>query len=90
MGVLDSSDGGSGYVAINTVQSTIETLKGMYPTFGGVFGWEYFDAGNTDGDAQPYQWVASIREALYGTIASKKRMFVRTRSRREIMRERIS
>ena len=71
MGILDSPNDGSGYVDTATVQSTVSSLKAKYPSFGGVDGWEYFDAGVGDGDAQPYQWVQAIGSAVFGT-ASKR------------------
>jgi hypothetical protein len=71
MGILDSPNDGSGYVSTSTVQSTVSSLKSKYPTFGGVDGWEYFDAGVGDGDAQPYQWVQAIGSSVFGT-ASKR------------------
>jgi hypothetical protein len=67
MGVLDSPNDGSGYVATSTVESTVSSLKAKYPTFGGVDGWEYFDAGVADGDSQPFQWVQSIGRSVFGT-----------------------
>jgi hypothetical protein len=71
MGVLDSSNDGSGFVPLATVTKTIASLKAKYPTFGGVDGWEYFDAGANDGDAQPFQWVQSIGAAVFGTSAKR-------------------
>lgn len=79
MGVLDSPTDGSGYVDTATVESTVSSLKSKYPTFGGVDGWEYFDAGSGDGDAQPYQWVQAIASSLSGT-ASKRAVKARTAS----------
>lgn len=71
MGVLDSPTDGSGYVATSTVQSTAASLLAKYPTFGGVDGWEYFDAGSGDGDAEPYQWVQAIASSLFGTASRR-------------------
>jgi hypothetical protein len=36
-----------------------------------VDGWEYFDAGSSDGLAQPWQWTKQIGNALIGK-ASKR------------------
>jgi hypothetical protein len=71
MGVLDSPNDGSGYVDTSTVEATIASLKAKYPTFGGVDGWEYFDAGAGDNDAEPYEWDQAIGGAL-GTTSAKK------------------
>lgn len=69
MGVLDSPTDGSGYVNTATVKSTISNLKAKYPSFGGVDGWEYFDAGSGDGNAQPFQWVQAIGASVFGAPA---------------------
>lgn len=71
MGVLDSPTDGSGYVSTATIESAASNLKSKYPSFGGVDGWEYFDAGSGDSDAQPSQWVQAIASSLFG--ASSKR-----------------
>jgi hypothetical protein len=71
MGILDSPNDGNGYVDTSTVVSVIGELKAKYPTFGGVDGWEYFDAGYGDGDAQPWQWDKEIGAALAGTAANR-------------------
>ncbi|KAF7932920.1 uncharacterized protein EAE97_008687 [Botrytis byssoidea] len=54
----------SGWVPISTLKNTIKSLRNKYPNFGGVNGWEYFDAGSSDGLSQPYMWMANLREAL--------------------------
>ncbi|KAI9744627.1 MAG: Cyclin-dependent kinase catalytic subunit [Claussenomyces sp. TS43310] len=77
MGVLDSANDGSGEVAVGTLESTIESLHSEYSTFGGVYGWEYFDAGSSDGDANPWQWVQQIGNALFNNTSSK---MLRTRA----------
>ncbi|KAH8812388.1 glycoside hydrolase family 18 protein, partial [Xylogone sp. PMI_703] len=71
MGVLDSPNDGGGYVATSTLESTVRSLKAKYPTFGGVDGWEYFDAGVADGDSQPSQWVSAVGSALFGTSGKR-------------------
>lgn len=72
MGVLDSNDDGSGWVPIGLLNSTIKTLRAQYGTsFGGVDGWEYFNAGNSDGFAQPYEWTRAIGADLFGPLLKK-------------------
>ncbi|CAD6444196.1 3ed4a70a-a38d-4192-a0c1-40c3f952f368 [Sclerotinia trifoliorum] len=53
-----------GWVPIGSLKNTIRSLRNKYPNFGGVNGWEYFDAGSTDGLVQPYMWMANLRDAL--------------------------
>lgn len=66
-GVLDSSaDGGSGWVDVNTLQNDAQQLRVNFASFGGIFGWEYFNAGGSDGLGHPYQWDQAIGSALFG------------------------
>lgn len=53
-----------GWVPISTLKDTIRSLRNKYPNFGGVNGWEYFDAGSSDGLFQPFMWMANLRDAL--------------------------
>jgi hypothetical protein len=67
MGVLDNkNDGGSGFVNIKTLQSVILQLRGTYTNFGCAIGWEYWDAGGTDGFFYPWQWVNAVAKAIFG------------------------
>lgn len=71
LGVLDSShDGGSGWYSLATYQNTIKQLRANFPTFGGVVGWEYFNAGDSDGLATPDLWVKGISAALSAPTTS--------------------
>jgi len=72
MGVPDSGNDGSGWVSLSTLGGVISTLKGDYSNFGGVFGWEYFDAGSNDGLSSAWQWVQQIGSDLFGTNAPEK------------------
>jgi len=73
MGVLDSSKEGSGWVSLDTLGSVISTLKGDYSNFGGVIGWEYFNAGSCDGLSNAWQWVKQIGSDLFGINSSRSR-----------------
>jgi len=67
MGVLDNqSDGGSGFVPIATLMSTIMQLRSNYPMFGCAVGWEYWDAGGDDGYTYPWQWVKEVAMSVFG------------------------
>lgn len=71
LGVLDSpDDGGSGWYSLSTYQSVIKQLRANFATFGGVVGWEYFNAGNSDGLATPDLWVKGISTALTAPVSS--------------------
>ncbi|KAK5160967.1 hypothetical protein LTS14_000761 [Recurvomyces mirabilis] len=67
MGVLDDkNDGGSGFVPIKTLMSTIMQLRSNYPMFGCAVGWEYWDAGVNDGYTYPWQWVKEVATSVFG------------------------
>jgi len=73
MGVVDSGNDGSGFVPLSTLNSVISTLRGDYGTnFGGVFGWEYFDAGTGDNLSSPWQWVKQIGSDLFSASKSAR------------------
>lgn len=66
MGVVDcANDGSNGFVNVTTLKRTITDLRKMYRGFGGVAGWEYHDAGFTDGKMEPWEWVKRIGEAIF-------------------------
>jgi hypothetical protein len=62
-GMLDSPNDGSGYVPVATVAQTVHTLAQLYPTFGGVAGWEYFDA-LPGGISAPIDWASLMSNAM--------------------------
>jgi hypothetical protein len=68
MGVLDSSNDGGGWVNITAIEGAVTNLRSKYWDFGGVCGWEYFDAGATDGYAQPWQWLQQISGAIWAPV----------------------
>lgn len=68
MAVLDNSENGppNGFRYIEDLQSSIEGFKEIYPEFGGVAGWEYYNAGGSDSDnMQPWQWFTSVGNAVF-------------------------
>lgn len=60
--LTNGANGGSGYVPVGTLTGTVSALAGSYPDFGGVAGWEYFNAIGT-GDA-PATWYSAVRDAM--------------------------
>ncbi|KAK0112434.1 hypothetical protein ONS96_001675 [Cadophora gregata f. sp. sojae] len=69
MGVLDCKDDGqpNGFVGVETLGETVRSLRrGTRESFGGVSGWEYWDAGQSeDVVIEPWMWVKRIGEALF-------------------------
>jgi len=52
-----------GWVPWNMLERTLKTLKSRYPTFGGVFGWEYFDS-EPGGQVAPWEWSQLMAQWL--------------------------
>lgn len=73
MGVLNSENDGSGFVGLGEVKETIANLKSQYSNFGGVDGWEYFDAGSSDGLGNPWQWTRQIGKAVFSSSSLDRR-----------------
>ncbi|TAQ87503.1 hypothetical protein B7494_g4166 [Chlorociboria aeruginascens] len=80
LGVLDSRNDGGGFVSIDKLVATIKSLRTMYTNFGGVIGWEYFDAGANDTSVdpaikanEPWSWVKEIGNALFDMLSRAKR-----------------
>jgi hypothetical protein len=71
MVVLDCAEDGqpNGFVYMDQLQETIKNLRSMYPSFGGIGGWEYHDAGMTDWNIyQPWLWVKMVGQALFDPL----------------------
>jgi hypothetical protein len=71
LGVLDSENDGNsnGFIDLQTLNQTVRDLRGLYGGgFGGVAGWEYFDAGSTDGGIENWEWVKRIGQALFDPL----------------------
>ncbi|MBD5654244.1 MAG: chitinase [Candidatus Eremiobacteraeota bacterium] len=62
-GTLVNPNDGYGFVPISQVMQTVHALAKQYPTFGGIDGWEYFDA-LPDGPANPDDWAAIMAKAM--------------------------
>lgn len=62
-GMIANPQDGGGFVPIQTVANTVSQLVATYPTFGGVFAWEYFNA-LPGGPAKPAQWSQVMGQAM--------------------------
>ena len=71
MGFLNSANDGGDYVGLNHIENIIANLKSQYSNFGGVDGWEYFDAGSSDGLSQPWMWTKRVGAALFGSSTER-------------------
>jgi hypothetical protein len=62
--------GENGFIGVDTLTETVRGLTNLYGSdFGGVAGWEYFDAGSADEDGgwidKPWKWVQRIGSAVF-------------------------
>ncbi|NKI40971.1 glycosyl hydrolase family 18 protein [Streptomyces physcomitrii] len=64
-GALTNPANCQGYVEPGTLASTLTALKDKHQGFGGVAGWEYFNAVEVDGTG-PATWYAHVRKAAGG------------------------
>ncbi|CZR58587.1 related to chitinase [Phialocephala subalpina] len=76
MGVLDSPECGppNGFLRMENLRRRIKELKGSFKGFGGVAGWEFFEAGTGDGVIdKPWDWLVDVGEELFGKIDHRKK-----------------
>lgn len=65
LGVVTNPRNGAGHVHVDTLCTVLASLRQMYPNFGGVMGWEYFNSGlESKGAAGPWEWVKRIGQAI--------------------------
>jgi chitinase len=57
--LTNPGNGSQGYVSQEKIGPVLATLIEHYPTFGGVMGWEYYNALPGD-SAKPWQWAAQM------------------------------
>lgn len=66
LGVLTSARLGSGFVQWDKLEGILRTLRGRYPQFGGVMGWEYFCA-EPGGEEAPWEWAGRAGRCIRST-----------------------
>lgn len=70
MGLLTNpSNGGSGYVSPSQTESVVHSLRSRHPTFGGVMGWEYFNA-LPGGQGRPWEWASTMSRIVTAPVAA--------------------
>lgn len=70
LGVLQSADDGFGYLAIDDLQGAISNIRQSNAGFAGADGWEYFNAGNSDGFQRPTRWLKEIGKTVFADKAA--------------------
>lgn len=62
-GTYTTTEGCSGYVPMPTLKTTIKSLTRIYPDFGGVASWEYFNS-LPGGTNAPWEWARHVSRAM--------------------------
>lgn len=62
-GTVTNSANCSGYIDPGQLAGTLGSLVGEYANFGGVAGWEYFNAVPVNGTG-PASWYAAAKRAM--------------------------
>ncbi|MCA1188821.1 chitinase [Saccharopolyspora sp. 6T] len=57
--LTNGGNGGSGYVDASTLRDVLAELRAKYPEFGGITGWEYFNAAPAAGTDR-WRWLAEL------------------------------
>jgi len=70
IGLVTNPGNGNGWVPFEILQEVLITLKGRYPSLGGVMGWEYFNSLPGDKEA-PWQWAAFMTKSIRTGILPK-------------------
>jgi hypothetical protein len=85
MGVLDCADDGqpNAFLDIERLREVVGMLKDKYEEmggFGGIAGWEYYNAGMSDGDGdtgvkvENWEWVRRVGQVLFGGFGMKSEL----------------
>lgn len=68
MGVPDSPEGvpPNAFLGMEDLKRRIKEYKATWENFGGIAGWEYFDAGTGDGMIdRPWDWLVDVAKELF-------------------------
>jgi chitinase len=63
IGLITNPSNGAGHVDWPVMENVLRTLRARYPNFGGVMGWEYFNA-LPGGAERPWEWAANMGRVL--------------------------
>ncbi|KAI0881087.1 glycoside hydrolase family 18 protein [Annulohypoxylon maeteangense] len=65
VGLVTTPENGPGWVPLDVLAETLRRLRALFPAFGGVMGWEYFN-GLPGGKARPWEWARDMTGLLRG------------------------
>ena len=64
LGLVTNPGNGDGWVFEDLLMATLSVLKEKHQNFGGVMGWEYFNAITDTDRGQPWLWVGGMKMVL--------------------------
>jgi hypothetical protein len=70
VGTVTNPENGSGWVPFDVLDRVLTTLKGRYPRFGGVMGWEYFNS-LPGAEERPWEWAVFMTKTLRGGLVAQ-------------------
>lgn len=66
VGLVTNPLSGEGWVGDDELRATLTELVRKYPSFGGVMGWEYFNAmTEAEGEGKPWCWAKFMADILH-------------------------
>jgi hypothetical protein len=63
LALTSQANGGSGYVEPHALATVLRSIVARHPDFGGIAGWEYFNA-TPGGASAPWQWTQIVGAAV--------------------------
>ncbi|KAH0614461.1 uncharacterized protein H6S33_000097 [Morchella sextelata] len=67
-GIVTNGCNGAGWVGMETLQTVLMELVELFPGFGGVMGWEYFNS-LPGGVGKPWEWAENVGMAVECGVA---------------------
>lgn len=61
LGVVTNRNNGAGFVDMQRLKRTIESIMERHDDFGGVMAWEYFNAGSVE---RPWEWFKNVGDIM--------------------------
>ncbi|KAL5614557.1 hypothetical protein BROUX41_004660 [Berkeleyomyces rouxiae] len=80
-GTVTSPNNGAGFVEMENLAASVIQLAEVFPTFGGIMGWEYFNS-QPGGPEMPWEW-AQWMTSLLGTEEGRVEAMLEAQKRKE-------
>ncbi|KAF1809758.1 glycoside hydrolase [Eremomyces bilateralis CBS 781.70] len=65
LGLITNPANGAGHVHLPRMKTVLAAVRAAFPNFGGVMGWEYFNAGlEREGTNEPWEWAQELGSVI--------------------------